>query len=65
MKKLKDIKSDLLPKLIELTEYAKSKDVEITIDAEEQDRLAVSLEIIKEMALSPNIKNWKGVSEFI
>ncbi|MDA9621605.1 bifunctional proline dehydrogenase/L-glutamate gamma-semialdehyde dehydrogenase PutA [Gammaproteobacteria bacterium] len=60
MKKLKDIKSDLLPKLIELTEYAKSKDVEITIDAEEQDRLAISLEIIKEMALSPNIKNWKG-----
>nr|AAG10462.1 predicted proline dehydrogenase [uncultured marine gamma proteobacterium EBAC31A08] len=60
MKKLKDIKSDLLPKLIQLTEYAKSKDVEITIDAEEQDRLAVSLEIIKEMALSPNIKNWKG-----
>ncbi|MDB9958942.1 bifunctional proline dehydrogenase/L-glutamate gamma-semialdehyde dehydrogenase PutA [Gammaproteobacteria bacterium] len=60
MKKLKDIKSDLLPKLIKLTEYAKSKDVEITIDAEEQDRLAVSLEIIKEMALSPNIKSWKG-----
>lgn len=60
MKKLDDIKTDLLPKLIELTEYAKSKDVEITIDAEEQDRLAVSLEIIKEMALSPNIKNWKG-----
>ncbi len=60
MKKLKDIRSELLPKLIELTEYAKSKDVEITIDAEEQDRLAVSLEIIKEMALSPNIKNWKG-----
>ena len=60
MKKLNDIKTDLLPKLIELTEYAKSKDVEITIDAEEQDRLDVSLEIIKEMALSPNIKNWKG-----
>ena len=50
MKKLNDIKTDLLPKLIELTEYAKSKDVEITIDAEEQARLDVSLEIIKEIS---------------
>ena len=47
MIKLDDIDSILIPKLISLTEYALSKNVEITIDAEEQDRLSVSLEIIK------------------
>ena len=47
MRKFNDIKSILVPKLIELTEYAIDKNVEITIDAEEQDRLGVSLEIIK------------------
>ena len=39
MRKFHDIKSNLLPKLIALTELGMSKNVEITIDAEEQDRL--------------------------
>ena len=60
MRKFNDIKSILVPKLIELTEYAIDKNVEITIDAEEQDRLGVSLEIIKKMALSQKIQDWPG-----
>ena len=54
-KKYDDIKSNLVPRLIALTELGMSKDVEITIDAEEQDRLGVSLEIIKIIAESKKI----------
>jgi RHH-type proline utilization regulon transcriptional repressor/proline dehydrogenase/delta 1-pyrroline-5-carboxylate dehydrogenase len=60
MRKYEDIKLNLVPKLIALTELGMSKDVEITIDAEEQDRLGISLEIIKIMAESNRIKDWPG-----
>ena len=60
MRKYEDIKLNLVPKLIALTELGMSKDVEITIDAEEQDRLGISLEIIKIMAESKKIKDWPG-----
>ncbi|NCV46093.1 MAG: aldehyde dehydrogenase family protein, partial [Proteobacteria bacterium] len=60
MRKYEDIKLNLVPKLIALTELGISKDVEITIDAEEQDRLGISFEIIKIMAESNKIKDWPG-----
>jgi len=60
MRKHSDIKSILIPKLISLTELGISKNVEITIDAEEQDRLSISLEIIRIMAQSKKIKDWPG-----
>ena len=60
MRKYEDIKLNLVPRLIALTELGMSKDVEITIDAEEQDRLGISLEIIKIMANSGKIKDWPG-----
>ena len=60
MRKYEDIKLTLIPKLISLTELGISKNVEITIDAEEQDRLSISLEIIKIMAKSQKIKDWPG-----
>ncbi|MDC0405859.1 bifunctional proline dehydrogenase/L-glutamate gamma-semialdehyde dehydrogenase PutA [Gammaproteobacteria bacterium] len=60
MRKYEDIKLTLIPKLISLTELGISKEVEITIDAEEQDRLSISLEIIKIMAQSQKIKDWPG-----
>jgi RHH-type proline utilization regulon transcriptional repressor/proline dehydrogenase/delta 1-pyrroline-5-carboxylate dehydrogenase len=60
MRKYDDIKLRLIPRLIALTELGMSKGVEITIDAEEQDRLGVSLEIIKKIAESSKIKDWPG-----
>ena len=60
MRKFKDLESELIPRLIELVHYAHSKDVEITIDAEEQDRLTLSLNIIEKLALDKVIKNWTG-----
>jgi len=60
MRKINQIESELLPKLKELVNYAQSKDVEITIDAEEQDRLSLSLHIIEKLAYEKNTKDWPG-----
>ena len=60
MRKINQIESELLPKLKELVDYAQSKDVEITIDAEEQDRLSLSLHIIEKLAYGKNIRDWPG-----
>ena len=60
MRKVDEIESKLLPKIKELINYAHSKDVEITIDAEEQDRLSLSLHIIEKLALEKKIKDWPG-----
>ena len=60
MRKIHDLESILIPKLLELIHYAKSKDVEITIDAEEQDRLSLSLHIIEILAYNKTIKDWPG-----
>ena len=60
MRKINQIESELLPKLKTLVNYAQSKDVEITIDAEEQDRLSLSLHIIEKLAYEKNIRDWPG-----
>ncbi len=60
MRKINQVESELLPKLKELVNYAQSKDVEITIDAEEQDRLSLSLHIIEKLAYGKNIRDWPG-----
>ena len=60
MRKIHDLESILIPKLLELIQYAKSKDVEITIAAEEQDRLSLSLHIIEILAYNKTIKDWPG-----
>ena len=60
MRKLDELESKLFPKLAELVNYAYSKDVEITIDAEEQDRLSLSFHIIKKLAFEKKIKDWSG-----
>jgi RHH-type proline utilization regulon transcriptional repressor/proline dehydrogenase/delta 1-pyrroline-5-carboxylate dehydrogenase len=57
MRKYEDIKSQLIPRLIALTELGKANNVEITIDAEEQDRLGISLEIIKIISMSKNLQS--------
>ena len=51
----------LLPKVKDLVLEAARKDVNVTIDAEEQDRLSLSLDIIKALSLDPTIKSWPGL----
>ena len=59
-RKIDQVNSELIPRLKELIHHAHSSDVEITIDAEEQDRLSISLHIIEQLAFEKKIKDWPG-----
>ena len=51
----------LLPRLKDLVVEAARKDVAVTIDAEEQDRLSLSLDLVNTLALDTAIKSWPGL----
>ena len=57
----RNVNQFLLPRLKELIVDAAKKDVAVTIDAEEQDRLSLSLDLIENLALDPAIKAWPGL----
>ena len=58
---INNVNKFLLPRLKDLVVEAARKDVAVTIDAEEQDRLSLSLELIENIALDPAIKSWPGL----
>ena len=58
---VRNVNQFLLPRLKDLIVDAVKKDVAVTIDAEEQDRLSLSLDLIKNLALDPAIKAWPGL----
>ena len=58
---IKNVKKFLFPRLRDLVLEAASKNVAVTIDAEEQDRLSLSLDLIHALALDPAIKSWPGL----
>ena len=58
---INNVNKFLLPRLKDLVLEAARKDVAVTIDAEEQDRLSLSLELIESIALDPAIKSWPGL----
>jgi len=53
-----------VPELTEMLEalavQAARKDIALTVDAEEQDRLEMSLDIIRKVAALPQLKGWDG-----
>ncbi|MCG7393668.1 bifunctional proline dehydrogenase/L-glutamate gamma-semialdehyde dehydrogenase PutA [Microvirga sp. ACRRW] len=51
---------ELVPLTIELARKAKSYDLNFTIDAEEADRLELSLEVIEAVIADPSLADWKG-----
>ena len=57
----RNVNQFLLPRLKELVVDAAKKDVAVTIDAEEQDRLSLSLHLIENLTLDPLIKAWPGL----
>ena len=62
----KNVYKFLLPKVKDLVVEALRKDVAVTIDAEEQDRLSLSLNLIESLALDPAnrimARTWVGSS---
>jgi RHH-type transcriptional regulator, proline utilization regulon repressor / proline dehydrogenase / delta 1-pyrroline-5-carboxylate dehydrogenase len=51
----------LSAKVIELCTLAKSLGIGVTIDAEESERLEISLDIIERVARAPNLQGWDGL----
>ena len=51
---------ELVPLVIELARKAKSYDLNFTVDAEEADRLELSLEVIEAVVADPSLADWKG-----
>ncbi len=52
--------AELVPKLLELARAAKRDDLVFTIDAEEADRLELSLDAIRKVLSDPSLAGWDG-----
>ena len=52
---------ELLPRLKSLALLAKRYDVGLNIDAEEADRLDLSLDMLESLALDPELAGWNGI----
>ncbi len=52
--------NELVPRLKSLVLLAKSADMGITVDAEESDRLSLSLEVIEQVFAEPALSGWDG-----
>jgi RHH-type proline utilization regulon transcriptional repressor/proline dehydrogenase/delta 1-pyrroline-5-carboxylate dehydrogenase len=52
--------AELTPKVIDLARQAKRYDLNFTVDAEEADRLELSLDIIDAVVADPSLADWDG-----
>ena len=55
------VMAELLPHVKELAMKAKHYDIGLTIDAEEADRLEISLKILEVLARDKDLKSWQGL----
>lgn len=55
------VMGELLPRVRELALLSKSYDIGLNIDAEEADRLELSLDLLESLALDPELANWNGL----
>lgn len=51
---------DLVPALVKLAQQAKAHDLNFTVDAEEQDRLELSLDVIEAAFADESLRDWQG-----
>ncbi len=51
---------ELAPKLLTLAEHARKYGMGLTVDAEEADRLELSLDLIEAVYRSPSLSGWEG-----
>ncbi|HAU21625.1 MAG TPA: trifunctional transcriptional regulator/proline dehydrogenase/L-glutamate gamma-semialdehyde dehydrogenase, partial [Erythrobacter sp.] len=55
------VMGELFPRVRELALLSKSYNIGLNIDAEEADRLEISLDILEELALDPALEGWQGL----
>jgi RHH-type proline utilization regulon transcriptional repressor/proline dehydrogenase/delta 1-pyrroline-5-carboxylate dehydrogenase len=54
------VHSELIPRVLELAQLARSQAIGFTIDAEEADRLELSLDVIVGAFVDPSLNGWNG-----
>ncbi len=54
------VMAELLPRALELVQQASRANIGFNIDAEEQDRLDLSLDIIEALMADPSLDDWNG-----
>lgn len=54
------VMKELTPRLLDLARQAKQQNIGLTIDAEEADRLDISLDIIEAVFSHPDLEGWEG-----
>ena len=52
---------ELYPRLLRLAEIAAKADINFTLDAEEADRLVISLKLLDRLAREPALGRWRGL----
>lgn len=52
--------TELTPRLLELAIAARDGNIALTVDAEEAERLELSLELIEQVARAPQLEGWQG-----
>ena len=59
--KAERVMAELLPRVQQLAALAKSYNIGFNIDAEEADRLDLSLDLLESLALHPALSDWNGL----
>ncbi|QRM57324.1 trifunctional transcriptional regulator/proline dehydrogenase/L-glutamate gamma-semialdehyde dehydrogenase [Sinorhizobium sp. BG8] len=59
--KYQRVLGELLPRVKKLAVLAKRYDIGLNIDAEEADRLELSLDLLQALAFDPDLAGWKGL----
>ncbi len=54
------VRAELTPRVLELAQLAREQSIGFTIDAEEADRLEMSLDLIAEVYADPSLAGWNG-----
>jgi len=55
------VMAEMLPRLTKLAVLARRWDIGINIDAEESDRLELSLDLLESLCFEPALKGWNGI----
>jgi RHH-type proline utilization regulon transcriptional repressor/proline dehydrogenase/delta 1-pyrroline-5-carboxylate dehydrogenase len=53
--------SELYPRVLRLAMLARAADINFTLDAEEADRLVLSLQLLERLAREPGLCDWRGL----
>ncbi|HEX7885571.1 MAG TPA: bifunctional proline dehydrogenase/L-glutamate gamma-semialdehyde dehydrogenase PutA [Phenylobacterium sp.] len=53
--------AELYPRVVRVAQIAAEADINFTLDAEEADRLVISLELLDRLAREPSLGGWRGL----